>query len=266
MPAVILLSGLLGWLLGVAANALADSLPLDRRLHRPRCAGCTVPRPWRALSAIVGAAAGAAVCAYCGRRRGARAVVVELAAAASAVLLALRDSRPAILLPALAVGSVFLLIAIIDMEHRLILHVVVLPAALVLGLMQALDPGRGPVKTLLGGLAGAGSFFLLYLLGEVFARLLARARGRALDEVAFGFGDVTLAGLIGLVVGWPAVVLALLVGILAAGAFSLGYLVVMLVRRRYTAFTPIPYGPFLILGACLVYYGGKGLFQSILLG
>ncbi len=83
--------------------------------------------------------------------------------------------------------------------------------------------------------------------------------------MAFGFGDVTLAGLIGLVVGWPAVVLALLVGILAAGVFSLGYLLVMLARRRYTAFTAIPYGPFLILGASLVFYGGKGLFQSILL-
>ncbi len=106
---------------------------------------------------------------------------------------------------------------------------------------------------------------MLYLLGDVFAKSLARARGRSLDEVAFGFGDVTLAGLIGLIVGWPAVVLALLVGILTAGLFSLGYLIMMLARRRYTAFTPIPYGPFLILGASMVHFGGRELFQSILL-
>jgi prepilin signal peptidase PulO-like enzyme (type II secretory pathway) len=192
-------------------------------------------------------------------------VVVELVGIAGAVLLFLRDPRLAVLIPGITVGFAFLLISVIDIEHRLIPHLVVFPAALFLGLMQALDPTRGVAKTLLGGTAGAGSFLLLYLLGEVLSRLLARVRGRPLDEVAFGFGDVTLAGLIGLVVGWPAVVLALLVGILAAGLFSLGYLLVMLARRRYTAFTPIPYGPFLILGACLVYYGGRGLFQSILL-
>lgn len=192
-------------------------------------------------------------------------MLVELVGISGAALLYLRDPRLPVLLPAIAVGFVFLLIAVIDLEHRLIPHIVVLPAALVLGLMQALDPARGPAKTLLGGLAGAGSFLVLYLLGEAFARLLARTRGRPLDEVAFGFGDVTLAGLIGLVVGWPAVVLALLVGVLAAGLYSLCYLLVMLARRRYTAFTAIPYGPFLLLGASLVYYGGKGLFQSILL-
>ena len=140
-----------------------------------------------------------------------------------------------------------------------------LPAAVVLGAIGILDPGRGAVKVLTGGLAGAGSFYLLYLMGGVFARAMARARGRPIDEVAFGFGDVTLAGLIGLIVGWPAVVLALLIGILAAGVFSLGHVLVSLLRRSYSAFTPIPYGPFLILGASLVYYGGRALFQSILL-
>jgi prepilin signal peptidase PulO-like enzyme (type II secretory pathway) len=192
-------------------------------------------------------------------------VIVELVGILGMVVLYLRAATPSALLVGASVAFVFLLITIIDLEHRLILHSVVFPAAIVLGLMQALDPSRGVVKTLLGGLAGAGSFFVLYLLGEVFARLLARARGRSLDEVAFGFGDVTLAGLIGLIVGWPAVVLALLVGILTAGLFSLGYLLVMLARRRYTAFTPIPYGPFLILGASLVHFGGRGLFESILL-
>jgi prepilin signal peptidase PulO-like enzyme (type II secretory pathway) len=265
MAGVIALYGLLGWLLGVTANALADSLPLVRRLRRPCCPACTAPAPPTAWSAIIGRATGAASCAYCGAPRGARAVIVELAGIAGAVLLYLRDADLAALLPAMAVGFVFLLIAVIDLEHRLVLHIVVFPAALALGLMQALDPARGAAKTLLGGLAGAASFFVLYLLGEALARLLARVRGRSLDEVAFGFGDVTLAGLIGLIVGWPAVVLALLVGILTAGLFSLGYLLVMLARRRYTAFTPIPYGPFLIVGASLVYYGGRGLFESILL-
>ena len=126
-----------------------------------------------------------------------------------------------------------------------------------------LDPARGAIKTLLGGLAGLAIVMILYWMGGLFSRLVARLRGQELDEVAFGFGDVTLAGVIGLTVGWPGVVLALVLGILAAGIFSMGYVIVMTLRRRYSAFSPIPYGPFLILGALLVYFGGRGLFLPL---
>jgi hypothetical protein len=38
----------------------------------------------------------------------------------------------------------------------------------------------------------------------------------------------------------------------------------MAVRRRYSAFMAIPYGPFLLLGACLVYYGGRTALEALL--
>jgi prepilin signal peptidase PulO-like enzyme (type II secretory pathway) len=37
----------------------------------------------------------------------------------------------------------------------------------------------------------------------------------------------------------------------------------MLARRRYVAFTPIPYGPFLVLGALLVYFGAGAHLLSL---
>jgi prepilin signal peptidase PulO-like enzyme (type II secretory pathway) len=265
MAAMVMMWGLLGWLGGLAANLLADSLPHTRRWAGPHCPACTAPRPLSAWSGLLAIPLRSGRCAYCGTRRGLRGPVVELVGMALFALLYLRDPRPGMLLPALLVGFTFLLITVIDLEHRLIPHVIVLPAAVVLGAIGILDPSRGAVKVLAGGLAGAGSFYVLYLMGGVFARAMSRARGQAIDEVAFGFGDVTLAGLIGLIVGWPAVVLALLIGILAAGVFSLGHVLVSLLRRKYSAFTPIPYGPFLILGASLVYFGGRELFQSILL-
>lgn len=265
MAEMIALIAMLGWLSGIAVNLLADSLPHSRRWAGPHCPACTAPRPPSAWSSLLAIPLGAGRCAYCGRRRGLRWPAVELIGMAGFGLLYVRDARPAMLLPAILVGFTFLLITIIDLEHRLIPNVIVLPAAVVLGAVGSLDPSRGAVKVLAGGLAGAGSFYVLYLMGGVFARAMARARGQPIDEVAFGFGDVTLAGLIGLIVGWPAVVLALLIGILAAGVFSLGHVLVSLLRRSYSAFTPIPYGPFLILGASLVYFGGRALFQSILL-
>jgi len=265
MAAMIVGIGILGWLLGVGVNLLSDSLPATRRLRLPHCPHCTAPRPIAGWSALMAVLSGTWTCGYCGSARSLRGPVAELAGAAGALLLFDRDPRAAVLIPGLLVGFTFLLITSIDLEHRLIPHIVVLPAALLFGTIGILDPTRGAVKTLAGGLAGAGSFYLLFLLGDAFARAIARARQQPLDEVALGFGDVTLAGLIGLIVGWPAVVLALLLGILTAGAFSLGHVVVMVFRRRYSAFTPIPYGPFLILGASLVYYGGRELFRSILL-
>ena len=98
---------------------------------------------------------------------------------------------------AATVTLVFILIVVVDVEHRLILWSVVWPASIALALLGAVTPGHGVVKTLLGGLAGYGITLGIFLLAELFARLLQRLRGQSLDEVAFGGGDVNLAGLIG---------------------------------------------------------------------
>ncbi len=158
--------------------------------------------------------------------------------------------------PALIICAVFLLITVIDIEQRLILHIVTIPAALVFFIIGVLNPELGWRRTLVGGVLGFGIFFLLYVLGGVFARWTSARRGMDNDEVALGFGDVTLSTLIGLVVGFPAVIEALLRGIIYAGVISIVIIVVMLVRRRYTTFQPIPYGPFLILGSLWVYFQG----------
>src|SRR3972149_3035578 len=198
------------------------------------------------------------------RRAPPRPWVIELVSAALAVWLVRRDPILVAFLPGLLGGLVFLLIAAIDIEHRLILRVVAVPSAVVLGVIGALQPPRGPVKVLLGGAAGFLILWLMYLLGLAFSRWMSRRRGTPLEEVAFGFGDVMLGGLIGLVVGWPGVIIAVLTGVLLAGAFSLIYLVVLFLRRRYSAFTAIPYGPFLLLGACLVYYGGRTALEALI--
>jgi len=158
----------------------------------------------------------------------------------------------------------FLLVIVIDYEHRLILFVVTVPAAIVIAVVGSLAPSRGPEKTLLGGLVGFLAVYGLYLMGGLFARLVQRIKKQPLEEVAFGFGDVALAGVIGLAVGNPGIILALLLGVLAGGIFSLGFLLVMVLRRRYEAFMPIPYSPFLILGGMIVYLeDSTGLLQSL---
>jgi prepilin signal peptidase PulO-like enzyme (type II secretory pathway) len=97
----------------------------------------------------------------------------------------------------------------------------------------------------------------IFLLAELFTRLLQRWRGQALEEVAFGGGDVNLAALVGLAVGWPGVLLALVIAIFAGGIFSFVFIVFQLVRRRYSPYSAVPYGPFLVIGALAIYLYGK---------
>ena len=85
--------------------------------------------------------------------------------------------------------------------------------------------------------AGIGGALLF-----VFFTVLATAH-----PAGMGFGDVKLAGLIGLVLGylsWPALLLGCFAGFLLGGVAGLA-----LIRRGRD--TVIPYGPFLIAGALL---------------
>ena len=77
------------------------------------------------------------------------------------------------------------------------------------------------------------------------------------DEEALGGGDVFLAGVLGLMLGWPNIVLGLIYGVLVGGFVSLLAIIQLLIKRRYaenTMMTFIPYGPSLILGAFYVLY------------
>ena len=255
----------LGLLIGAFVNLLADSLPWGGRPKVPHCQHCGAPWPPLAWVGWLGLMTGRWTCRYCLQPRHLRSLVVEATAAALAVWLYQANAGPAGFLVSLLVISILLLISVIDIEHRLILHVVSLPSIAGLLLLSLVHPALDPLKSVAGGLAGFGIVLGLFLLGEVYARWQARRRGQPLDEVAFGFGDVTLATLLGVIVGWPGILLALLIGILSAGTFGLAYLLSMLLRRRYTPHLPIPYGPFLILGACLVYLGGRDLFSRLLL-
>lgn len=245
---------LLGWVTGIVINLLADQLPRRGAVGGPRCEACGAPRPALAWSGLLGRVSAADRCGYCGSVRRARAAWVELGLIGAFLWLQASQSTGRAFVSALVL-SVFALFTVIDVEHRLVLHIVSLPAAAAMALVGILDPARGPAKTLLGGATGAGIVFLMYLGGIAFSRLMARWRGQELDEVAFGFGDVTLAAVVGLVVGWPGVIPAIVVGVFLAGAYSVVFLLASLVRRRYVAFTPIAYGPFLILGALTVYFG-----------
>lgn len=147
--------------------------------------------------------------------------------------------------PALAftliMACLFVAILAIDLEHHLILNRLVYPAAAAVLLANIFrgDPG------FLMGLAGAGvGLGLLTLPAAVF-------RG------GMGWGDVKMAGLIGLVVGFPQVFVAILGAIIAGGLVAAG-LMALRARGRKDA---IAFGPFLSVAAIVTMLYGSELLD-----
>ncbi len=259
---MIVLYALLGLGVGAWLNVCADQLPRWRRLRRaPFCPYCDQPRPWWAWISTLAYLRFRPGCPYCGASISWRHPLTELGTAGLFAFLWARygteDWRFLVLYTVYA--SILVLVLIIDLEHRLILNVVIYPAWLLALAGSFLHPKPYFYRlALVGGAVGFGLLFLIYLGGELFIRIVSRMRGKPLHAVAFGFGDVRLGGFIGLILGFPAVLTALLITVLTGGLFgSVYWLVRAVILRRYSLFTAIPYGPFLVLGAMVVMFWGR---------
>ncbi len=232
----VLLSILTGWLAGGAVNWTADTLP-DYSLQAIRSGQAPFAfrhyitlwwRPWRG-----------GVCPHCGEKRSWRAPLVEVTAMGLFLLAWRSFGEDPLALAILWFYAAFLLaVLVIDLEQRRVLNVMLLPGA-ILALGFSLLPGTPSLgHALLGGLIGFGFFLLIALVG----------RG------AMGAGDVKLAGLIGMMTGFPNVISALVIGIVFGGIAALA----LLISRRATRKSTMAYAPYLALGALLTLWSMLG--------
>jgi leader peptidase (prepilin peptidase) / N-methyltransferase len=239
---------LLGWFSGWLVNYLADVLPITRKFSHPTCQQCQSPFKWTDYFIF-------ARCKSCGKRRAIRTYIVQIV---MTVLPLIVWIFPRAWLPfpmAYILLTYLTVVLVIDLEHRLILHPVSLTGAILgLGIGIYLNSYHstllnGIEKTLIGGAFGFGIMLVFYFVGEWYVRRMAKTRGLSPDEVAFGFGDVNLSGILGMLLGWPTIIAGLLFAVFAGGLVSLGLIAGMLLSKKYKAFTAIPYAPFLILAA-----------------
>ncbi len=244
------------FLAGLAAaglvNYLADVLPHSLRLTRPVCANphCRQPFAWGDYLLL-------RRCRACGQRRGPRALLVIFLLVSVSLYLWFEPPSRLGYGAGLLLFAYLSLVALIDLEHRLILRGLSLA-----GLVLCAAAGwllHGWQSTLLGFLAGFGIMLIFYLLGLLFTRLRARRLGQDPKEAeeAFGSGDVTLGSLLGLLLGWPLIWGGLLLGLLLYGALSLLIILGLVFLRRYqqhawTMFLPL--GPGFILMTVLMIY------------
>ncbi|MFE9662072.1 prepilin peptidase [Streptomyces sp. NPDC005955] len=173
-------------------------------------------------------------------------LVAGVTAVVCALLAGTTGVRPEVAVWLLLVPPAVLL-ALVDLAVKRLPDVLTLPlaaAAPVLLGAAALLPGHGGSwpGALLGALVLGAGYLVLFLV----------------NPDGMGFGDVKLALSLGAALGWYGWG-AVLVGTFAGFLFAALYGAVLVVRRRATRRTAIPFGPFLLGGALVgVLLGGYG--------
>lgn len=245
------LAALVGLLVGVLTTHLAEAVMAERRLARPACPYCAESAPPGQWSTTVALLTGQWRCRACGQGLRWPRLAGELFVAVTwGLFVALYGLTPRI---AFALVSMLPLamIMVTDLEVRRVPNRIILPAIGVLAVLSALwGPAMPTLKTWswwvgpLGGLTGFLTMRILIFVGVAI-----------FGEGALGEGDMTLATYVGLVVGFPWIVEALVLTFIfgAVGAAA------VLLSRRGGLRTAIPYGPFIILGCAVTQLWGLAI-------
>lgn len=138
----------------------------------------------------------------------------------------------------------FLAIAVIDLEHRLVLNRMLLAAAPFVIAANLLIGEASITSILLGAVLGFGLFLVMALL----------------TPGGIGMGDVKLAGVMGLATGLSGILFALFFGIFAGGLAAIA----ILVKHRFRRGQSMAYAPYLVIGVWFVLFDGVNLLYRYL--
>lgn len=263
--------GVFGLLIGSFLNVVVYRVPAKRSIVSPpsACPHCGAPIRWADNIPVVSWIVLRGKCRDCGAPISVRYPLVELgtgvffAGVALWFLLTQLPSDPwsniqttvasvLALIAYLYLAATSIALALIDLDTRTLPNRIVAPGYIVgivlLGTSALL---AGDLAALPTAAIGAAALFLFY-----FLLVLAYPRG-------MGMGDVKLAGLLGLFLGflgWQAIVVG------AFAAFLLGgvYAIVLVALRRASSKTAVPFGPWMLLGAWLGILFGSDIMGTYL--
>ena len=243
-----------GLLVGSFLNVVIARVPEGESVVTPRsrCPQCGVEISARDNIPVISWLLLRARCRHCGKPISARYPIVEAGHAALWLVMLWHFGWSWELPAFLYLASVGLALAVIDIDTKRLPNALTLPSYVVLGallLLPALLDGdwSAYLRAWLAALALFGFYFLLAVV----------------YPSGMGFGDVKLAGVLGLALGW------LGWGELVVGGF-LGFLLGALIggglmlARKAGRKSKIPFGPFMLLGALLAIVWGGQLWDTYL--
>lgn len=238
---------LLGLAVGSFCNVVIVRVPSDESLLRPpsKCPQCQAPIARRDNIPVVSWVLLRGRCRNCGEAIPAGYPLVELTNGILWVLAGVRFGASAALIPYCLLFSVLLVLSVIDLELYILPNKITYPTIVasavaipILSFVAADDPVGSILVAYACGIAFAGAL-LLTTLGYA---LVARKDG-------MGMGDVKLAVILGMWLGWIHPVLPLM-ALIASSAIGLVIGLGFLLKRGRSDY--FPFGPSLAIGTILV--------------
>jgi leader peptidase (prepilin peptidase) / N-methyltransferase len=256
MTPVLALVGVLGLVVGSFLNVVIYRVPRGESLLRPRshCVHCGAEvRPLQNVPVISWLVLRGR-CANCGARISPRYPLVELGTALLFVAVTARFGVSPALPAFLYLVAIAVALALIDLDVKRLPDRIVLPSYFIGGILLVaaalIRHDWWPVGR---------SLIAMAVLAVCFSAIALGYKG------GMGFGDVKLAGLLGLYLGWlgwNAVLVGTFAGFVLGGLVGVGLLIAHQANRR----TPIPFGPFMLVGALLALFAATPIatwYQSL---
>jgi leader peptidase (prepilin peptidase)/N-methyltransferase len=248
--------GALGLVIGSFLNVVVWRVPRNQSIVRPRshCPSCQADIRPRDELPVVSWLLLRGRCRDCSSPISVRYPLVELLTGALFAGLAVRFAHAPARLPAyLYLAAVGIALALIDLDVKRLPNSLTLPSYAVGLVLLVLAVAFGSVDgwSALGrALAGLAAMYAFYFL------LWFVTGGRGM-----GFGDVKLAGVLGLYLGflgWGSWAVGLFAGFLVGGVVSVGLVIAGQAGRK----TRVPYGPFMLTGAMVAIFAGAAIANS----
>lgn len=244
MHMVPLIVALFGLVFGSFLNVLIDRMPRGESIvWKPsHCDHCKKPLRWFELIPVVSYIIVRGACLRCNKHLSWQYPLVELITALGFVYIYLLMQPTAIFIATLVIFCIYVVLFGIDYKHQILPdELLLILGAVIVVLGWYISPSDRLVHVF-SGVAASGFFLLIWLM----------TKGRGL-----GFGDVKLSLVLGLLLGYPYIIIALYVAFLTGAITG----VILMMSHKAGMKSRIAFGPFLIVGALSAYLWGDSLWN-----
>ena len=245
---------LLGLFTGSFLNVCIDRLPRGQSIINPpsHCADCNHKLSILDLVPLFSYLWLRGRCRYCQAHIPLRIPVVEGITGFMFTFLYWKFGLGLELGISLIYACLLIIIFVIDLEHQLVLNKVTYPGMVLALGFSLLWPGVGELAPLQGALGKVASSLAGGTLGLAVMALPVIIYPRGM-----GLGDVKLAALVGLMTGFPLVIVALLLSWIGGGIVAAILLVFKIKKRK----DPIPSATFLATSTMITLLWGQAIWQ-----
>jgi leader peptidase (prepilin peptidase)/N-methyltransferase len=259
----VLIVFILGLFIGSFLNVLVDRIPRGETVVKghSHCEFCKKILRWYDLIPVLSFISTGGRCRYCKHPLSLLYPTVEITTGIMFALtyLMITDPNSLIINPLslitllyyLFIMSSFIVIFFTDLKSGIIPDKILLPTIIVSLLYQLFII---PQSLIINLVTGIGTFLFFVIISVVFSALTKKD--------AMGGGDIKLAFLLGLLLGFPNIIVNLYLAFLTGAIIGI---ILIIWRKKSFQKATLPFGPFLVLGTIISLFFGNFIFQKAIM-